>query len=203
MDGLFQRLLHDAAIKDALLWIELENEHTLIDQIDMTAIPAPTFQEETRGRDYAQRLRDAGLTQVETDLPGIADNGRGLTAVLTLIKALEKTGIQTQGDILFGATVGMIQGGTSVNAIAEDASMFIDVRSTSTDDLASVSEKLFTMIHQAVSAENQRASLKPKNWTLIDTVVIQPQEYSSSPSNDTSLIYEQLMDIPKKINRLL
>lgn len=38
--------------------------------------------------------------------PGIADDGRGLAVVLTLIRALNHAGIQTDGDILFGATVG-------------------------------------------------------------------------------------------------
>ncbi|MGD6856760.1 M20/M25/M40 family metallo-hydrolase [Bacillus infantis] len=38
--------------------------------------------------------------------PGIADDGRGLAAVLTLIRAFNETGIETEGDILFGATVG-------------------------------------------------------------------------------------------------
>jgi tripeptide aminopeptidase len=38
--------------------------------------------------------------------PGIADDGRGLAAVLTLIRAFNETGIETEADILFGATVG-------------------------------------------------------------------------------------------------
>jgi tripeptide aminopeptidase len=38
--------------------------------------------------------------------PGIADDGRGLAVVLSLVRALQQTGLKTHGDILFGATVG-------------------------------------------------------------------------------------------------
>ncbi|WP_462409578.1 M20/M25/M40 family metallo-hydrolase [Neobacillus sp. Marseille-QA0830] len=38
--------------------------------------------------------------------PGISDDGRGLASVLTLLRAIEKAGIHTIGDIVFGATVG-------------------------------------------------------------------------------------------------
>lgn len=37
--------------------------------------------------------------------PGIADDGRGLAVVLTLVRALDKANIRTKGDIIFGATV--------------------------------------------------------------------------------------------------
>lgn len=38
--------------------------------------------------------------------PGIADDGRGLAVVLTLIRALNHANIKTQGDLIIGATVG-------------------------------------------------------------------------------------------------
>src|SRR6478609_1331231 len=38
--------------------------------------------------------------------PGIGDNGRGLVAVLTILRALEKANIKTNDDILFLGTVG-------------------------------------------------------------------------------------------------
>lgn len=38
--------------------------------------------------------------------PGISDDGRGLTALLTLIEAIRSSGIQTVGDILFVGNVG-------------------------------------------------------------------------------------------------
>jgi acetylornithine deacetylase/succinyl-diaminopimelate desuccinylase-like protein len=38
--------------------------------------------------------------------PGIADNARGLAAILSVIRALRQTGITTVGDIIFGGNVG-------------------------------------------------------------------------------------------------
>jgi tripeptide aminopeptidase len=38
--------------------------------------------------------------------PGIADDGRGLAVTLAVLRALNHANIQTQGDIIFGATVG-------------------------------------------------------------------------------------------------
>lgn len=38
--------------------------------------------------------------------PGIADNARGLAAILSVIRALKETGIETVGDIVFGGDVG-------------------------------------------------------------------------------------------------
>ena len=38
--------------------------------------------------------------------PGIADNARGLAAILSVIRALKETGVKTVGDIIFGGDVG-------------------------------------------------------------------------------------------------
>ncbi|WP_327078165.1 M20/M25/M40 family metallo-hydrolase [Edaphobacillus lindanitolerans] len=38
--------------------------------------------------------------------PGISDDGRGLASVLAILRALEAAGIETEGDLLIGATVG-------------------------------------------------------------------------------------------------
>ena len=38
--------------------------------------------------------------------PGIADNARGLAAILSVIRALRRSGVQTVGDIIFGGNVG-------------------------------------------------------------------------------------------------
>ncbi|WP_336990399.1 M20/M25/M40 family metallo-hydrolase [Bacillus infantis] len=53
------------------------------------------------GTDTVPKVKDGKIYA-----PGIADDGRGLAAVLTLIRAFNETGIETEGDILFGATVG-------------------------------------------------------------------------------------------------
>jgi acetylornithine deacetylase/succinyl-diaminopimelate desuccinylase-like protein len=179
--------------------------------------------------------------------PGISDDGRGLAVVLTLIRAFNHANIETEGDIIFGATVGeeglgdlrgvkalfknrtdidgfisiepgdperttylgtgsqrykityvgpgghsfgafgtpsaihalgraiamiseiqppedpkttfnvgMISGGTSINTIAENASMLVDMRSNSQEELYQLEAKILSIIHQSVEDENKR-----------------------------------------------
>ncbi|MCE4050125.1 MULTISPECIES: M20/M25/M40 family metallo-hydrolase [Bacillaceae] len=179
--------------------------------------------------------------------PGISDDGRGLAAVLTLVRAFNETNIQTEGDIIFGATVGeeglgdlrgvkglfadrtdidgfisiepghperitylgtgshrfhitykgsgghsfgdfgipspihalgraiskigdiktpdepkttfnvgTITGGTSVNTIAEEASMMLDMRSNSAEELIRLEEQVMDILHNSAEEENNR-----------------------------------------------
>ncbi len=53
-------------------------------------------------------------------------------------------------------TVGTVRGGTSVNAISGDATIGIDVRSNSHEELVKFVEKVMTAIHEAVADENNR-----------------------------------------------
>jgi len=118
-------------------------------QIELTEIPAPTFQESARAQYIANRFRELGLQRVRLDkagnalgekagansgvvviaahldtvappgvpievkrangrlcAPGISDNGAGLAAMLGVVAALQKTGIATDHTLLFAATVG-------------------------------------------------------------------------------------------------
>lgn len=146
----FSELLKDARVNAGIDFLKVDNENTTKEQITITSISAPTFQEQDRGLDYQKRLMNYGLKKVEIDrqgnvfgirpgkgngpklvvaahldtvfpegtdvvakykenkiyAPGIADNGRGLASVLTLLRALEIAQIHTIGDIIFGATVG-------------------------------------------------------------------------------------------------
>jgi tripeptide aminopeptidase len=179
--------------------------------------------------------------------PGIADDGRGLASLLTLIRAFNKAKIETVGDIVFVATVGeeglgdlngvkglfadnkdidgfisiepgtpgevtylatgsrryritysgpgghsfgdfgipsaihalgraiakisdllvpenpkttfnvgTINGGTSVNTIAASASMVLDMRSTSKEELMKLEEQVIEILHKSAAEENQR-----------------------------------------------
>ncbi|KAB7664880.1 M20/M25/M40 family metallo-hydrolase [Bacillus sp. B1-b2] len=179
--------------------------------------------------------------------PGISDDGRGLAAVLSVLRAFEKTNIQTEGDIIFGATVGeeglgdlkgvkglfadrediqaflslepgtpeeitylgtgshryhvtytgsgghsfgdfgipsathalgraiskiadietptepkttftvgTITGGTSVNTIAQEASMMVDLRSNAQSELLKLEEKVVAIFKEAAEEENDR-----------------------------------------------
>jgi len=52
--------------------------------------------------------------------------------------------------------VGMVNGGTSVNSIAADAQMLIDMRSNSQEELLKVEAKILPLIQEAVNEENAR-----------------------------------------------
>ncbi|GGE55809.1 peptidase M20 [Pullulanibacillus camelliae] len=177
--------------------------------------------------------------------PGIGDDGRGLTALLTLIRALDQAGVKTVGDLLFVGTVGeeglgnlrgvkalfknnenidgfisveqgdetiyaavgslryhvtykgpgghsfgtfgvpsathalgraialiadvrppsdpkttfnvgTVEGGTSINAIAEQASLTLDLRSSSPEALQKLNEEILALIRRAARDENER-----------------------------------------------
>jgi len=64
--------------------------------------------------------------------------------------------VQTPADPKTTFTVGTVQGGTSVNAIAAEARMTLDMRSNSTDDLLRVEEHVLRLVRDAVAEENRR-----------------------------------------------
>jgi di/tripeptidase len=53
-------------------------------------------------------------------------------------------------------TVGTVSGGTSVNAIASEARMAVDMRSNSTEELLKLEARLLDLVKQAVVEENAR-----------------------------------------------
>lgn len=53
-------------------------------------------------------------------------------------------------------TVGTVRGGTSVNAIAGEARMTIDMRSNSMEELLKLEQQVMVLIHEAVTEENKR-----------------------------------------------
>jgi tripeptide aminopeptidase len=291
IQNVYETLIENKIVKEALIFLEQDNENTVAEQIEFTAIPAPTFEEHVRGEFFQKRFNELGLQYVRVDehgniigyrpgsgngpklvvsahldtvfphgtdveakiidgkiyAPGIADDGRGLAALLTLIRAVNHTNFQTVGDVIFVATVGeeglgdlrgvkglfadnadidgfisiepgtpneitylatgsrryrvtytgsgghsfgdfgipsaihalgraiamiseirasenpkttfnvgTIDGGTSVNTIAASASMVLDMRSTSHDELLKLEEQVLTLLHQAAADENLR-----------------------------------------------
>lgn len=146
----FELLLNDPRVQTALAAIEANEPETLAEQVRLTEIPAPPFQEQRRAQYYLQQMQRRGLQDayidtegnvigirrgmgdgplfviaahldtvfpMDTDVsveirdgryyaPGISDDGRGLTALLTLIDALNASGITTVGDIMFVGNVG-------------------------------------------------------------------------------------------------
>jgi tripeptide aminopeptidase len=146
----FVALMKDARVKSALQYLRDDDARTLEEQIAITGIPAPPFLEATRAKDYAQRMRAAGLTDVSIDTEGnvigkrkgsgkgpllvvsahldtvfpegtdvtvtlkdgrhfgkgIIDDSRGLAALLSVLRAMQNSGIQTVGEVWFVGTVG-------------------------------------------------------------------------------------------------
>ncbi|MCB1020732.1 MAG: M20/M25/M40 family metallo-hydrolase [Acidobacteria bacterium] len=145
-----RELLVDPQVQAALAFAQTNEPRVLEYQIQLTEIPAPPFQEQARGRAYAQMFRERGLTGVRTDdvgnvlgmrpgrnpspllvlsahldtvfpegtdvtvkrdgdrlsAPGIGDDGRGLAVVLGVLDALNHAKVETAGSILFVGTVG-------------------------------------------------------------------------------------------------
>jgi tripeptide aminopeptidase len=71
--------------------------------------------------------------------------------------------------------VGIVRGGTSVNSIAFEASMDLDMRSESAQALADVDARVRRMLGEALETENARAQDTKARLTLvIDTIGIRP-----------------------------
>jgi acetylornithine deacetylase/succinyl-diaminopimelate desuccinylase-like protein len=64
--------------------------------------------------------------------------------------------LQTPSDPRTTFTVGTVSGGTSVNAIASEARMAVDMRSDSTEELLKLEARLLDLVKQAVVEENAR-----------------------------------------------
>lgn len=151
IQDVFNQLLSAPKIQHGLAFLKNDQETRIIEQQQITEIPAPPFHEEKRALDYTQRLTAAGLKDVYSDdegnvlgrwkgtqsrpkivvcahldtvfpvgypadvtidahgrlhAPGIADNGSGLAALLSVVRALKASGIHPSGDILFVGDVG-------------------------------------------------------------------------------------------------
>ena len=79
------------------------------------------------------------------------------SAIHAMGRAIAKIAdVQTSTDPKTTFTVGTVQGGTSVNAIAAEARMTLDMRSNSTDNLLRVEERVLRLVRDAVAEENRR-----------------------------------------------
>jgi tripeptide aminopeptidase len=79
------------------------------------------------------------------------------SAIHAMGRAIAKIAdLQTPSDPKTTFTVGTVSGGTSVNAIASEARMAVDMRSNSTEELLKLEAKLLDLVKQAVAEENAR-----------------------------------------------
>jgi acetylornithine deacetylase/succinyl-diaminopimelate desuccinylase-like protein len=83
--------------------------------------------------------------------------------------------------------VGIIQGGTSVNSIAFEGAMEIDMRSESPQSLATLDAQVMRIINQALQAENARwpgdRAARAKLTVQIDTIGIRPANSAQTESS--------------------
>src|SRR4051812_13696821 len=79
------------------------------------------------------------------------------SAIHAMGRAIAKISeLQPPSDPKTTFTVGTVSGGTSVNAIAAEAKMAVDMRSNSTDELLKLEARLLDLVKQAVVEENAR-----------------------------------------------
>jgi tripeptide aminopeptidase len=79
------------------------------------------------------------------------------SAIHAMGRAIAKiSDLQTPSDPKTTFTVGTASGGTSVNAIAAEARMAVDMRSNSTEELLKLEDRLLDLVKQAVAEENAR-----------------------------------------------
>jgi di/tripeptidase len=79
------------------------------------------------------------------------------SAIHAMGRAIAKIAeLQTPTDPRTTFTVGTVSGGTSVNAIAAEARMAVDMRSNSTEELLKLEARLLDLVKQAVAEENAR-----------------------------------------------
>ncbi len=79
------------------------------------------------------------------------------SAIHAMGRAIAKiSDLQTPSDPKTTFTVGTVSGGTSVNAIAAEARMTVDMRSDSTEELLKLEARLLDHVKQAVAEENAR-----------------------------------------------
>jgi tripeptide aminopeptidase len=107
------------------------------------------------------------------------------SAIHAMGRAIGKIGdLQPPAEPKTTFTVGTVKGGTSVNAIAGEATMAIDIRSNSQDELLKFEEKILAAVREAVEDENRRWRSKaisvetklvgdrPAGNTPIDTPIV-------------------------------
>jgi acetylornithine deacetylase/succinyl-diaminopimelate desuccinylase-like protein len=69
-DAAVQALVKSAGFKAAVGTLDRDHDRMVGDIVTLTEIPSPPFKEAARGKAYAEMLKAAGLTDVETDAEG-------------------------------------------------------------------------------------------------------------------------------------
>jgi acetylornithine deacetylase/succinyl-diaminopimelate desuccinylase-like protein len=151
------------------------------------------FGKELKGKvDYFISVDDAGLGiasravgsyRYRVSYRGPGGHSYGAFGIPNPIHALGRaiagiSDIQVPANPKTTFNVGVIQGGTSVNSIAGEASMEVDMRSEDAKSLANVDAQVQRIIHDALTAENARwpgpRAAAAKISLVVDTIGIRP-----------------------------
>jgi len=166
------------------------------------------FGKELKGKvDYFISVDDAGLGiasravgshRYRISYKGPGGHSYGAFGIPNPIHALGRaiagiSDIQVPANPKTTFNVGVIQGGTSVNSIAGEASMEVDMRSEDAKSLAAVDAQVQRIIHDALTAENARwpgpRAAAAKISLVVDTIGIRPTggQADSAPIVQTAL----------------
>lgn len=148
------------------------------------------FEKELRGKvDYFISVDGAGLDatsravgshRYRVHFTGPGGHSYGAFGLPSPIHAMGRAiaridAIQVPRDPRTTFNVGIVRGGTSVNSIAAEASMDVDLRSESAEALATVDRQLHAALDSALADEHKRWSASDARISIkIDTIGIRP-----------------------------
>jgi tripeptide aminopeptidase len=124
--------------------------------------------------------RAVGSKRYDVKFTGPGGHSYGAFGMPSAIHAMGRaialiSDVQVPGNPKTTYTVGVVKGGTSVNSIAGDASMSLDMRSESLENLDSAEVRIKRAIEAGVAAENKRWPNSPAKITVkFDTIGIRP-----------------------------
>jgi acetylornithine deacetylase/succinyl-diaminopimelate desuccinylase-like protein len=168
----------------------LLRDHKNIDgfiSVDSVSLPD---EEHGRSKIVSQATGSRRWSATFTTTGGHSFNNFGLpSAIHAMGRAIAKIDeLRPPADPKTTFTVGVVSGGTSVNAIAGEAQMQVDIRSNSAVELARLEKQILAVIDQAVVEENAR-------WNSKDTKV-QTRLLGDRPAgtarNDTPVVQAAL-----------
>lgn len=128
-----------------------------------------------------------GSHRYEVNFKGPGGHSFGAFGLPSAIHAMGRTiakigDVETPKNPKTTFTVGVVSGGTSVNAIAADAQMLLDMRSNSQEELLKVEAAILPLIQQGVDEENARWNHERKVSAEIKLVGDRPAG-SQSPNS--------------------
>lgn len=109
----------------------------------------------------AVTYRATGSHRFRISFPGPGGHSFGAFGTPSSIHAMGRAiatiaDLETPADPKTTFTVGVVEGGESVNSIAGDATMLVDIRSNAEEEIDKVEAKVRTIVEEAATEENER-----------------------------------------------